>query len=409
MQPFHIIKCKEDLLNHFGSSQKLQILNLKQMGDLLALNVPPEVWEDASNRNLLSFNKELIQQTIEFTFQRINIEYFHLLSFLTNLTQLDLSGNNISGISAISKLKNMKKLYLSGNCIEDISAFQSLPDLTHLNLQQNKLTSYTLALPNLIELKIGHNQLQDKTGLQYSPNLQDVNLCGTETADLRTIPHQLFGLKTLELYHNNLVEISHLSNFVDLQSLNISYNKLLQNIGPLKFCPQLTKLSIAKTNVADIWPLQFMKNLQTLDMANTAVIDLHPLQHLYQLQRLSSDNAHVIDVSPLSDLTQLDNVSFISNQISNVDVLKQHNNYQKFRFSSQKIPTTNGLIFYNKILSVHNSQKQIKKLVQENRISQFRGSMIHHEYIKIKINKQNKVMIQKIELIFSQDSQTDQQ
>ncbi|CAL5970835.1 leucine-rich_repeat domain-containing protein [Hexamita inflata] len=56
------------------------------------------------------------------------------IQFLSSLTELDLSGNNISDISSISKLKNLKILYLGSNRIEDISGLQSLPDLTHLKI-----------------------------------------------------------------------------------------------------------------------------------------------------------------------------------------------------------------------------------------------------------------------------------
>ncbi|CAL6052079.1 leucine-rich_repeat domain-containing protein [Hexamita inflata] len=229
MQPNHAIKSKEELLNHFGSFKQLEILDQEQMKNLLALNISPEVWENESNRNLISFSQEFVQQTKEFAFNGKNIELIHLLSFLANLTELNLQNNQISDISSISKLTNMKKLYINSNCIENISALQSFTDLTHLGLSKNKLTSYTLALPNLVELLLGYNKLQDKSGLQHSPKLEILQLSGTETTDLHTIPPQLFGLKVLYLLSNNLMEISYLSNFVDLQSLRLGNNKQLQN------------------------------------------------------------------------------------------------------------------------------------------------------------------------------------
>ncbi|CAL6021965.1 leucine-rich_repeat domain-containing protein [Hexamita inflata] len=266
MKHNHVIESKEDLLNHFGSYKKLEILDLKQIENLLEMNVPPEVWEDASNRNLLSFSLELIQGTTEFRFKKRWIQYFHLISFFINLTELDLSENNISDISSIYKLKNLKKINLSINRIADISALKYLLYLTHLNLQVNQLTSYTLALPNLIELRLRDNKLQDIYGLQYSPKLESLNLFNTEATDLRTIPHQLFSLKLLYLSSNSITEISYLSNFVDLKILYLSYNYYLSNIGPLKFCTQLTELYIFETRVADIWPLQYLENLKILDM-----------------------------------------------------------------------------------------------------------------------------------------------
>ncbi|CAL6075509.1 Conserved_hypothetical protein [Hexamita inflata] len=153
MKHNQIIRSKKDLLKHFGSSKQLEILDLEQMKSLLRMDIPPEVWEDASNRNLLSFNQEFVQRTKQFIFLKRGIQYFHLLSFLTNLTELYLSSNKISDIFSISKLKNLKILDLGSNRIEDISGLQSLSDLAHLFLSYNKLTSFTLSLPNLVELQ----------------------------------------------------------------------------------------------------------------------------------------------------------------------------------------------------------------------------------------------------------------
>ncbi|CAL6054186.1 leucine-rich_repeat domain-containing protein [Hexamita inflata] len=380
------------------------------MKDFLAQNAPPEVWEDGSNRNLLSFNQELVKRTKEFRLNNEGIQYLHLISLLTNLTELDLYNNKISNISSISLLKNLTKLNLRDNYIEDISALKSLHDLTHLQLYSNRLTSYTLALPNLVYLSLGNNKLQDKSGLQYSPKLESLYLSRTETTDLLIIS-QLFGLKVLYLSENNLKEISHLSNFLDLQRLELNNNKQLSNIGPLKFCTQLTQLSISETRVADIWPLQFQKNLKRLEMQTTKVVDLHPLQYLYRLEKISAYNACIIDVSPLSKLTQLQYLTLNNNKINNRDTLQHHPNFSEYDFSDQQVPTTDELKFYNKILQVQSSHKYIRKIQDKNRISKFRESMTRQrEYVNLQINEQIRVVNMKIEIWaqFIQNSDADQ-
>ncbi|CAL6092362.1 leucine-rich_repeat domain-containing protein [Hexamita inflata] len=349
-------------------------------------------------------------KTTKLTLNGREIEHIYLISFLTNLTELNLSNNNISDISNISKLKNLRILDLNSNSIEDISALQSLLNLTHLSLVYNKLTSYTLALPlalpNLLKLKLGYNKLQDKSGLQHSPKLQRLHLNKTETSDLLTIPHQLFGQKVL-----NLQQISYLSNFVDLQYLDLSCNQQLQNIEPLKFCTQLTQLFIFTTSVSDIWPLQFMINLKALSMAYTKVVDLHPLQYLYKLDQIYSKNACIIDVSPLAKLTLLESVEFRFNKITNAETLKHHKNFSEYDFSDQKVLKPDELMFYNKILSVHSFHKQIRKIQVENRVSKFRESMTRQkEFINLKIYEQIHAVNQKIEIWaqFIQNSNADQ-
>ncbi|CAL6037054.1 leucine-rich_repeat domain-containing protein [Hexamita inflata] len=418
MKHNQIIRSKKDLLKHFGASQKLEILDSEQMKDLLEMNISAEVWEDASNRNLLFFSQEFVQETQEFVFNNLyryifrGIQDIYLVLFLTNLTELNLQNNIISDISSISKLKNLKKINFGSNYIEDISALQSLLDLTHLDLQVNQITSYTLALPNLVYLSLSGNILKDISGLQHSPKLESLDLPSTETTDLRTIPPQLFGLKVLrigweyyplQLY--NITEISLISNFVDLQILSLYYNKQIQNIAPLKFCTQLTELNISQTSVSDIWPVQFMKNLKTLDVYETKVVDLHPLQYLYKLEIIYAYDACIMDVSPLSPFTQLKSMSFSGNKITNKDA----QNFKIFNFYDQKVPTTDELKFYNKILKVHTSHKQIRKIYNENKTQKFKEQLTHQkEQIMLKINEHIQVMNKRIEIICSQNSYADQ-
>ncbi|CAL5971258.1 Conserved_hypothetical protein [Hexamita inflata] len=407
MQLNQIIRSKKDLLKHFGSSQKLEILDLKQMYKLLGINVQPEVWEDASKRNLFSFSQEFVQQTQVIRFYGSRIEYIYLVSFLTNLTELNLSENKILDISSISKLKNLKKLNLSVNFIDDISALSSLHDLTHLYLYQNKLTFYTLTLPNLVELFLSGNKLQDKSGLQHSPKLEKLILGVTKTVDLCNIS-QLLNLKSLILGDNNLTEISYLSNLLDLQILELGGNKQLQNIGPLKFCSQLTDLRIFTTSISDIWPLQFMKNLNTLYMQETKVVDLHPLQNLYKLEFICAHDTCIIDVSPLSKLTQLKQISFSDNYITNADTLK-HKNFSEQDFSDQQVPTTDELKFYNKILKVHSSHKQIRIIQYEKSVSKFRASLASKKnYVSAMLNNQIMMMNKEVGMFmqFVQNSNT---
>ncbi|CAL6085725.1 leucine-rich_repeat domain-containing protein [Hexamita inflata] len=399
MKPNHAIESNEDLLKHFGSSKTLEILDLQQMEDLLKKNVPPKIWEDASNRNLLSFNQEFVQQTKKFRFGCRMIEHIYPISFLVNLTELDLYNNNISDISVIFKLKNLNKLDLRDNCIEDIS-LQSLPDLTHLYLSNNNLTSYTLALPNLVELQLSYNKLQDKSGLQHSPKLEILNLNKTETSDLRSIPSQLFGLKELYLSSNSITEISYLSNFIDLKELYLSQNKQLQTIRPLKFCTQLTYLIISATNVSDIWPLKFLKNLKSLQIAKTQVVDLHPLQYLNKLETIYAPYSGIIDVSPLSKLTQLNSLDLRFNKITNADTLKHHKKFSEYNFSDQEVPTPNELTFYSKILYVHSSHKQIRKIQNDKSVPKFRASLASKKnYISAMLNNQIMMMSQELNLL----------
>ncbi|CAL6017468.1 leucine-rich_repeat domain-containing protein [Hexamita inflata] len=141
------------------------------------------------------------------------------------------------------------------------------------------------------------------------------------------------------------------------------------------------------------------------------VVDLHPLQHLYRLEHITANYACIIDVSPLSKLTQLIELSIWNNQISIIDTLKHHNNFSEYDFSDQEVPTPYELKFYTKILKVHSSHKQIRKIQAENKISKIRESMTRYrESIILNINEQIRALNTKIKIWaqFIQSSEADQ-
>lgn len=61
------------------------------------------------------------------------------LSYLKNLENLNLTGNNISDISALSELKNLKKLDLCANPVKDITPLMGLSQLENLSFDKNNI------------------------------------------------------------------------------------------------------------------------------------------------------------------------------------------------------------------------------------------------------------------------------
>ena len=87
------------------------------------------------------------------------------LSTLTNLTYLWLSNNQIADIKPLSNLTNLKLLSLDNNRIADIAPLANLVNLTDLEARNNQIASIKSlsSLTKLEELSIGGNSLADKT------------------------------------------------------------------------------------------------------------------------------------------------------------------------------------------------------------------------------------------------------
>ena len=110
------------------------------------------------------------------------------LSTLSQLTQLDLSRNNITDLSFLSSLTQLTALNLSRNDITDLSFLSSLIQLTELNLNNNRIVDLTPLTPlnKLIQLGLGHNKIHDIAPLNELKNLNSLNLSENKIDDSGT-------------------------------------------------------------------------------------------------------------------------------------------------------------------------------------------------------------------------------
>ena len=97
---------------------------------------------------------------------------------LTNLTRLDLWGNNISDISALADLTNLTGLWLGVNSISDISVVADLTRLTYLGIEGNSISNISAVsdLTNLTWLNLGSSSISDLSALAGLTQLKTLYL-----------------------------------------------------------------------------------------------------------------------------------------------------------------------------------------------------------------------------------------
>ncbi|MFH1723130.1 MAG: leucine-rich repeat domain-containing protein [Elusimicrobiota bacterium] len=95
------------------------------------------------------------------------------LEYATNLTNLDLRGNQFSDISALSGMTSLRVLYLPyNNQISDISALSGMTSLTNLWLGGNQISDISVLseMTSLTELRLDWNQISDISALSGAPS-----------------------------------------------------------------------------------------------------------------------------------------------------------------------------------------------------------------------------------------------
>lgn len=168
-----------------------------------------------------------------------NISNLDGLQYCTNLSLLNLNGNQISDISSLSNLINLKYLYLERNQISDIRPLSNLTNLSILNLNGNRISDIRplINLIGLNDLYLRGNQIVDTSSLGNLTNLNVLNLTKNKINDISFLSN-LTTLNGLYLNGNQISDISSVSNLINLKYLYLDENQI-SDISPMK---KLTKL-----------------------------------------------------------------------------------------------------------------------------------------------------------------------
>jgi len=233
-----------------------------------------------------------------------------------DVTELDLSWNQISDLTPLSVLQNLTELYLHNNQITDLTPLSGLQNLTYLSLDFNRITDLTplSELHNLTILEIDFNRITDLTPLSGLHNLTVLYLHHNQITDLTPLSG-LQNLTRLNLWCNQISDLTPLSGLQNLTRLNL-YNNQIICVTPLSGLHNLTILDLGDNQIADLTPLIGLHNLTILDLGRNQICDLTPLIGLHNLTNLHLSGNQIICVTPLSGLHNLTKLYINNNQIT---------------------------------------------------------------------------------------------
>jgi Leucine-rich repeat (LRR) protein len=131
------------------------------------------------------------------------------LEHLVNITELDLTQNQVTDLSPIASLTKLTSLDLAQNDITDISALTSLTNLTFLRIQDNLVTDISplAGLTKLTELNLWTNEISDISSLAALTDLAKINLTKNQISDLSPLA-SLTNVARLELITNEITDLS---------------------------------------------------------------------------------------------------------------------------------------------------------------------------------------------------------
>ncbi|WP_053002631.1 leucine-rich repeat domain-containing protein [Kordia jejudonensis] len=237
-------------------------------------------------------------------------EYSYKFNAQEELTELDLSENELDTISGLSNLTTLERLYLQNNQLTDITSLSELTSLKILFLSNNQLNDIS-PLSKLTSLEV----------LDFSDNL----LTDTTISSLS----ELVDLEELYLSNTQLTRIDFLVNFTSLRVLDISENKLT-DISVLSALKSLKFLHLNANQISNIDALASLTTLSYVNLYGNHITDITPLANLKELRFLSLFNNKIVDLSPLEGLTSLEMLSIHDNPCVEEDIIDPQNNHIDF-------------------------------------------------------------------------------
>ncbi len=121
-------------------------------------------------------------------------------SGLTGLTDLSLSGNSISNISALSGLTTLTYLHLGDNSISNISALSGMTKLTELYLWSNSISNISAlsGMTKLTRLELSNNTISNVSALERLTALTDLKLSNNSISDYNPLRRLLAAIDGIE-------------------------------------------------------------------------------------------------------------------------------------------------------------------------------------------------------------------
>ena len=257
------------------------------------------------------------------TIQNVSGLDFSVLSQLTALQTLDLSGCTIStgSLDAIAGLTGLRVLRLNNCALTDINALSQLTALTELQLANNSLTDIgvTSLMLDLETVTLTNNPVTSIAGLSACTKLKSLDISGCSVTSIASLSGKT-ALETLLAGNNQIADLSPLEGCTALAVLEVPYN-LVSDISVLAQLPALTRFVGNNNQITAVPDFdEETSKLQYIQLDYNEVTDLAGLQGIDSLNYVYADYNQVETILPLKNNINLIQVNVWDNPIPEEEV-----------------------------------------------------------------------------------------
>ncbi|CAL6101370.1 Leucine_Rich repeats-containing protein [Hexamita inflata] len=173
------------------------------------------------------------QSVKSLTINKCHLKDINGIQVMTQLTQLNLSLNQISDISLLAQLTNLTALDLGQNNIESANVLSNFKQLVSLDLSENLITDIS-PLRDLLQMQIldvSYNKLQNINDLAALTNIRHLNITQTNISNIDSLA-KMTKMTHLLMSSNKIISIQILKSFPELYDVRLE-NNFIQDFEPI--------------------------------------------------------------------------------------------------------------------------------------------------------------------------------
>lgn len=287
-------------------------------------------------------------------------------TFMSDVTELSLSGQYLLDLSPLSKCTKLTSLDLHGSRVEDISALIDLQALTHLDISDNKIKDLSplMSLEGLVYLNAENNNISDVAVLGYLPALEELYLSGNELSSGLSSLGKLENLQKLTLRSTGLTDedLGTLSGLKNLTELNIEDNSELTANEADKLKAALPNCTIKASDLlytVTFGEETYKSDAESVTALSAGVSDLNGLEKFTALKSLLLTNNSVSSIEPIKDIMTLEELDLYANNVSDLSPLKNHSSLRILDLSRNQIGDISALSTCTGLEELHLSYNSI--------------------------------------------------
>lgn len=301
-------------------------------------------------------------------------------TFKSDVTELDLSGETITDLSALSRCTGLQRLDLHNCGISDISGLVDLQSLVWLDISENEIDDLRplMTLEDLDYLDAHENRIKDVTVLLYLKGLTELDLSSNPISGFTSIA-RLENLTKLSLRDTGMIDgaLDSLSELKKLTQLDLEQNKELSankvdelgeklpgctilsddllytvTFGSLTFKSDTENISAISCGVEELDGLEEFTALKSLVLTDNSISTLEPISGLTKLQTLGLRGNSISRLTPLSAMTQLSSLDLTGNSITDISPLSNCTALEELHLGSNTIRDVSALAYCRSLVSL---------------------------------------------------------